>query len=767
MKYYHVIYNSSQRTQNNGVGLGIRTYTQGTPSEYLEALKTAGLFSYSSGNMPQPNAQNLFKDGTLIEALPVSYCYAKLFVPTLGKDIFVISRTISVGFDYPYYLKNAVARLDNFVLDAYIFEEYPGEETMEIFYGNPSEGAVRFVPKSPVPSAENEEMKRLSVGHADLLPIEELSFRSKELQTIHAKSFDLLFAYIESRRLNQPLFVKCDPALAPLLMADLMRLLPNHLEADATFWANYQDEGWRDGFQIYFVNDSYRYDYQSQGGIYILDLSAGEIAQSIEAKSYKQEVIDLVASHDQVNLDKLLAWMLNPIYAKIREKSDAVKKVLYDYTIEPAAFQLSSIEKNTEELWPVLLDHFSSNNNNQDLFNCRLCSELTSQTSAEGLFHILRLCNNLISVGFQLNGVISACKTDITTKLLFSEEIFAASIKEFNGIIEIEKYFDKTVFEAKSYFLDNPMFASEWSNIYQLFCTDIERRPDNLIQRMFKDNIARPIRDEVIKKFGISQSELLLVLIESLNASCAGPAWEHIEDILKYQVQSGNLTLDARGAEAISIYILAPLSKEKDFGKWTSLMSLLQEKISSENIREICSWAYQLKKERYFRLILNKGVSFMDNSQLKKFAEEIHLSHIEISPEDLINKLRNHKDFIEISAAVLILNAIKKKEFLKTIKEGKYEEIEVQKLQEILVKAYGEESNSFWGKIKHRFFLPMIILLIALIIAVVCLVFADSESLRNENESEHALEITSLDSTLSTVVKDSISTIDVDDSFLE
>ena len=159
MMYYHIIYNSSQRTQEGTVGLGIRSYTEGTPKEYIEALKENGFFSYSSGNMPQPSPKELLENGETILRLPVTYNYAKLFVPGSGKELYVVARTVSVGFDYPYYVKFTAARMDNFVVDAYLFETCPDESVLQVFYEKPQNGNIGFVPRNWVPTPDNEERR--------------------------------------------------------------------------------------------------------------------------------------------------------------------------------------------------------------------------------------------------------------------------------------------------------------------------------------------------------------------------------------------------------------------------------------------------------------------------------------------------------------------------------------------------------------------------------------------------------------------------------
>ena len=45
MKYYHIIYNSSEKPMDGGVGFGIRTATEGTPDGLIKAVKSINFFT--------------------------------------------------------------------------------------------------------------------------------------------------------------------------------------------------------------------------------------------------------------------------------------------------------------------------------------------------------------------------------------------------------------------------------------------------------------------------------------------------------------------------------------------------------------------------------------------------------------------------------------------------------------------------------------------------------------------------------------------------
>ena len=63
MKYYHIIYNSSEKPMDGGVGFGIRTATEGTPDGLIKAVKSINFFtddweSYESKPSPAKIKEN-------------------------------------------------------------------------------------------------------------------------------------------------------------------------------------------------------------------------------------------------------------------------------------------------------------------------------------------------------------------------------------------------------------------------------------------------------------------------------------------------------------------------------------------------------------------------------------------------------------------------------------------------------------------------------------------------------------------------------------
>ena len=444
MKYYHLIYNSSQRTQNGSTGLGVRTYTKGMPNEYITILKDNGFFSYSSGSLVQPSPKALLEDGNIIRKYPATYRFASFFVSE-GKTIYVLSRTVTVGFDYPYYVKFTAARVDNFVVDAYIFEEFPSMEAFEMLYESPAPDSNGFLPRNVVPSPENEEMKVLSINEMPLFEPEEKPFKCTELHPVSDLSFELLFASLEAKRKNLPLLVKCAPEQAPSLMSDLLRLLPEASRKNAFFYTNYQLEGLKEGFNFFFVNEYYKYDYESYGQFYVFDTTQNSKIQTKEADTYRQELIKLFNEGRTEEYQRLISWILGPIYAEIKDKDDNTKKVLFCYTLDSKNFNMNDVFRDNEEVWSTLKAYFAKDKANQQLFDKNFTLYLESdKITGEKFIKLLKITDKIVDFGFNVNAVIANSKKVISSKIFETPDTFKGAIDAI-GIEKLKRYIDLDV----------------------------------------------------------------------------------------------------------------------------------------------------------------------------------------------------------------------------------------------------------------------------------------------------------------------------------
>lgn len=649
MKYYHVIYNSSQRTQSGTVGFGVRTFTEGTPQEYIDVLRENDFFCYSSGNLSQPSPNELLEDGKIILRYPATYGYAKYPVPNTGKDAYVVSRIVNVGFDYPYYVKFTAARIGNFVVDAYIFEEVPTFEVLTMLYEQPAKGSAAFVPRDPVPSPDNVEMKKLLLDNMDLLAPEEKRFISLHNQPVSPLAFEVLFAFIEVEYTGLPLMVKCEAAQAAPLMIDMMRLLPVERRESAFFCTNYQEEGVKDGFKVFFVNETNTCDYEKYGQFLVFDMTLTPTMNTIEAGLYRDELINLYHDGENQEYWKLVNWLLNPQYAAIRDKSAKTKKVMYDYIVNPDKFNFQYVFEGDDELLTTMREHFAKDKNNQAYFNKCLSSYFNHEEfKGERLVVLTRFCNKLIEKGFNLSSVIENARGVITTKLVETPETFKLAVDKV-GIDGLRKFFDKNVLEQHGQLLDNKQLRGDWDKIYKEFYpADKQSDRVGIISRMFTLLLPQNVIDEVVKGFGVDDLQLCQYYTEvaKRDGSLVDLSWKRTWDIMLQRYQKRLMLPNENLAAQIDRYLVEPLLRDKERQKGVNecknLVDLLTGNFREDNYGNLFDLAIKSDTEQTTKLLYNKGMPLLKE---KKYVEPFMnavLNNVKPETREFVIRMERH-----------------------------------------------------------------------------------------------------------------------------
>ncbi len=648
MKYYHVIYNSSQQTQSGSSGFGVRTFTEGTPQEYIDLLQNNDFFVYSSGNMAQPSPNALLEDGSIILRYPVTYNFAKFFVHNVGKEIYVLSRTVNVGFDYPYYLKYTLARVGNYVVDAYIFEEMPSAEVFAMLYEQPAEGAACFVPRNPVPSADNEEMKALSLDKMNLLAPETKNFTSQHNQPASNLAFEVLFAYIDAEHKKLPLLVKCEAGQAASLVADLMRLLPRNHQEQAFFFTNYQMEGMKEGYKVFFVNDTNSYDYAYTGQFVVFDATQSPIANVVESGLYRDQLIKLHSEGNAKECEKLVTWLLNPQYAAIRDKSAKTKQVMYDYIVDPEKFNFQDVFEGDDELLTTLREHFAKDKNNQAYFDKCLSFYFNHEEfKGERLVVLTRFCNKLIEKGFNLSSVIENARGVITTKLVETPETFKLALDKV-GIDGLRKFFDKRVLEQHEQLLDDKQLHGDWDKIYKEFYPEAKQNDHvGIISRMFTLLLPQKVTDEVVKGFGVDDLQLCRYYTEvtKRDSSQVDLSWKRTWDILLQRYQKRLELPDANLAADIDKYLVAPLmhDQERQTGvvECKCLVDLLTGNFTPANYDTLFSLAVNSDTKQTAKLLYEKGMPLLKEKQVEPFMKAV-LNNVQPDTKTFVIQMEGH-----------------------------------------------------------------------------------------------------------------------------
>lgn len=508
MKYFHVIYNSSQKNFEGGIGFGFRTMSEGMPESYKQALYDNAnqelFFIYKYGTYVYPSPSALFENRNKVLDFPNGYAFS-LIKTNDGNSFYILERIIPVGFDYTYYLKNTPGRLGNYVVDCYIFPEIPSREVFEMLYENPGVSSNYFIPKSPVPDQGNEEMKALSLDSSSLLPMEDKPFTAGSLEKISDIAIELLFAYIESRKKGKKLIIKYPWKNTATLMADFMRLLPDNEIPNARFCTNYHYEGLQEAFQIICINEYYQYDVPTQS--IFVDLGTGNTVSTKERDTYKGIIKNDIDANELDSVHRQVSWMLSSAYGMVADKTNATNRIIYSYCIDKSRFNVKELLEN-EEAIDVLKSYLSGNSKDSRLLTEQLCKLFMSCRSTADYTFMINSVNLLRSKGIDMSEVILSNKPNTTEYMLQSPETLAECIKRI-GWTYLKEYVIKEEFEKHKEFAKEKALYDYWVELYQYFYSKSDLADKyNFVKSIFAIKLPAKTRDIVIDQQVDPQSQV-------------------------------------------------------------------------------------------------------------------------------------------------------------------------------------------------------------------------------------------------------------------
>lgn len=355
MKYYHLIYNSSERSIKGAPGFGIHTYSEDLPKEVLAAIeKDPELFAFQyKGAQLTPNTLNSNPDA-IKEIIP-TWIYAAIPVGE-GKKAYVIGRKIAVGFDYSFYKTGQATRLGNYVGDYYITLETPSSEFWDLMY--PRTAGVQFLPASPVPTLDNEDMKAISLGEPKLLPpMEDIVAVAAvpKAKGVHPFAIEIIFGILESRKRQKPLLVKMASADTAEVMADVFKLLPSDVATECPFTTNYHQLGRRQGYNIFVINEAYHGQVMAEQWVDI-DLINGKNVSSRERETFLPIVQKYADRGDWDYARSTITWILSDAYANMGNCDPKLNSLVLSY-LNNDEFDFETLPQNAElinALAPVL-----------------------------------------------------------------------------------------------------------------------------------------------------------------------------------------------------------------------------------------------------------------------------------------------------------------------------------------------------------------------------------------------------------------------------
>lgn len=503
MKYYHIIYNSSEKPMVGGVGFGIRTATEGTPKELLKAINGITFFasdweSYSN----KPSAAKMKEDPSSIEIVPKNYAVTGI-TDGQGRTYTLIARRAYVGFDYGFYKNGVPTRPGNYVIDYYVFDSTPDSSVYEILYEKALPGSNHFIPMSVRPTEDNEEMREISVGAQPPLPPVDKPFTAAVDNALDKDVVRLFFTYLKSRQNGRKLVVKANRDKALKLTADLYRMLDPESAKTLRVYVNHRSQGINDNFDIFFIHEDY--PHQIYPALYdYIEIDSAVMPDTEESRTFGDQMENFVKDSFKENKDDIhdtLKWLMMPEYTTVKRLSDPTIESFFFYCIQPNNFTYENLfpdGKPNDEFLKVLYDYTKNDDTKIGKFK-EIVIEKMNDATPEDVVGLIKEYNHLIKMGFNLDDVTETVKHNVCTRLLSDIGIFKEAIDTM-GISAIGKFFDKEVFERNNGYLDQSTLDTYMPSLYKWFMTGQEDKniEEFLYSRFLKRNMSRDVFHRII-----------------------------------------------------------------------------------------------------------------------------------------------------------------------------------------------------------------------------------------------------------------------------
>lgn len=501
MKHLHVIYNSSEKNRSGGVGFGVRSATAGISPQLLTAMEQNGIFSFKESNVAiSPSA--LIENPDKITETPASYFFQVLALGPQEKA-YVLGRKVAVGFDYTFYLNGRPGRLGNYVVDSYVFSSCPDYEDFEVLLESPAPGSRRFIPADPAPKPGNEEMRSISVGHCPDLPQEDVSLKAESRPAITPQAISLLFAFLQSRKEGKPLLVKSDAKASAPLMAALAIMMPQEHIDEITFVSNYNEQGRKNGFNIFFINENYRFEIFPNQWV-VFDARKGERFDSEEANLFEGTVAEYGASGNYVGIRALVRWCLSSIYETSKSYPRAAQKAMFDFVNAYDKFQLLQLASDSQLrrlMRTYLADHPKEGSKIQDSLQQML--DENPADIEKWLEMVLQIGSAHISEPIDVSEVWRENKRAINDYVFRDSTTFIGFYNRFSNYWQelLDNVIDSSRFAQNESFLSD-FNGKQWSALYPHFLGHRNIDKKYFLQKLLecRYNIRREERDALIIK---------------------------------------------------------------------------------------------------------------------------------------------------------------------------------------------------------------------------------------------------------------------------
>lgn len=502
MKYSHIIYNSSQTNRDGRPGFGVRTMTAGTDPDLLTALVNADVFAFEYSH-PKLTPNTLAADPSLIRLISPSYFYT--FVEMGNSKKWVFGRKIAVGFDYVFYSTGKPTRLGNYVADVYVFDAVPEASVFEALYEIPAEGSMHFIPRSPEPSIDNDEMKYISLDRQQDLAPESLGFKAASLPKIDPRAIKLLFGFLAHLTNGKPVAAVIDDKDADAVIASFMRIIPHELIPRATFITNYNDTGVPPNFALLFVDPENKSQFVP--AIWnMVDLTDPAEYESTEAHQLMPELDKALTDNDMPHLLNLARWLFSKEYASVKDLDASGRETAFRYVIESNTLTDQLLDKTLADRASVAaLARVTASGANTKMLDGYFDAKIAVTTSAKDIKRLIDNNSALASAGLtcakeslkrnqsHIDSVVMASPAS------FEEFFIATGGKDLSSLTPYAEFLDTESLKGKRNGFLSQLSPAAWVKFYPLFfATPINEKA--LVLRTLTDGLPAKERDEVLYK---------------------------------------------------------------------------------------------------------------------------------------------------------------------------------------------------------------------------------------------------------------------------
>lgn len=501
MKYYHIIYNSSEKPMDGGVGFGIRTATEGTPDGLIKAVKSINFFtddweSYES----KPSPAKIKENPSSMESIAKNYAVTSI-VDEEGHTYYIIARRAYVGFDYGFYKNGMPTRPGNYVIDFYAFDSIPESSVYEILYENALADSNHFIPKSVQPTEDNEEMRQISIGTQTALPVSEKGFEAHIENALDKDVVKLFFTYLNSQKTGKKLVVKASKEKALKLTADLYRMLDSESAKSVRTYINLRSQGVNDNFDIFFIHEDY--PHQIYPGLFdYVEIESAEMPSTTEAQTFGKDLENLVTSSFEANKDDVydtLKWLLMPEYETVKSLSKLTIDSFFCYCIQPNNFMYENLKDTTDKLndefLGVLCPYTKKDKKNAERFNM-LVTEAMNDASANDIIGLIDEYNHFQSLGFNLDEITNAVKQNVCSVLLSDIKLFKNALDTLK-LEGVKKFFVKTVFEDKNEYVNTNVLDIYMLHLYKWFICEEDLELKNRYNVLYHRFMKRDMKSDI------------------------------------------------------------------------------------------------------------------------------------------------------------------------------------------------------------------------------------------------------------------------------